>query len=129
MELQGSRKKSTSIQRKSAEVLEILYGLAMLQLYDEDADAPGILQDLNDYYHGLSLPSQPPEDRLIEQSEPVVEIVLSFASKTPRFYHQAALQAFRAFAGEISRSGLQSLIRVCRVSHLTYGYMLIFNRY
>lgn len=107
----------------------MLYGLAMLQLYDEDADSPGILQDLNEYYLGLNSPSKPLEGRLTEHSEPVVEIVLSFASKIPRFYHQAALQVFRAFAGEISRMGLQSLIRVCRISPPTYGYMLIFCRY
>lgn len=107
----------------------MFYGLAMLQLYDEDADAPGILQDLNDYQQSLTSPSKLSEGRQSEESEPVVEIVLSFASKLPRFYHQAALQAFRAFASEIGRTGIRSLIRVCRVSPLTCGYMLIIHRY
>lgn len=88
----------------------MLYGLAILQLYDEDNDAPGILQDLNSYQENQ--PSRSSEHRDTGKADPMLEILLSFASKPSRFFHRVGLQTFRAFASKVSRSGLQSLIRV-----------------
>jgi len=84
----------------------------MLQLYDGDTDAPGILQDLNAYQHNLR--RKPTEPDHAEESDPMLEILLSFASKPSRFFHQAGLQAFRTVSSQVSRSGLQALIRVCQ---------------
>ena len=107
---QAARAAATSAEAKFAEVLETLYSLAILQLFDGDADAPGILQDLNAYQHRLRHRSSEKDDA--EQPDSIVEILLSFASKPSRFFHKTGLQAFRAFCSQLSRSGLQSLIRV-----------------
>lgn len=88
----------------------MLYSLAIMQVYDGDTDAPGILQDLNDYQHSLRRHSS--DHNQTGDSDPMLEILLSFASKPLRFFHQAGLQAFQAFSSQISRQGLQSLIRV-----------------
>jgi DNA polymerase phi len=90
----------------------MLYSLAMLQLYDGDTDAPGILQDLNAYQKNLRRKSSKLQHA--EESDPMLEILLSFASKPSRFFHQTGLQAFRTFSSQLSRSGLQALIRVCQ---------------
>lgn len=110
VKLQESRAKVASTEARSARALGMLYSLAILQLHEGDADAVGILQDLNNYQHGLL--RGPPKDEGTAQSEPIVEILLSFASKPSRFFHRIGLQAFRACAGEVSRPGLHSLVRV-----------------
>jgi DNA polymerase phi len=107
--LQASRAKAEP-EARSAEVLEMLYSLAFLQLYDGDTDAPGILQDLNTYQNIQRRNSSASTGTA--QSDSVLEILLSFASKPSRFFHQTGLQAFRAFASQVSRAGLLSLIRV-----------------
>ena len=107
---QASRAKVGSTETKSAGVLEMLYSLAILQLHEGDADAVGILQDLNTHHNILR--GGPAQVGDTAQSDSIVEIVLSFASKPSRFSHQIGLQAFRAYTGEISRPGLHSLLRV-----------------
>lgn len=85
----------------------------MLQLYDGDADTPALLEDLNAYEDNLTSPRKSLEKDAAEGSDSVVEILLGFASKPARFFHQTILYAFQSLASEVSRTGLDSLIRVC----------------
>jgi DNA polymerase phi len=91
-----------------------------LQLYDEDSDAPAILQDLNTYQHSYRRNS--PKNNDAGQPESIIEIILSFLFKPSRFFHQSGLLAFRAFTSQVSRSGLQSLARVGDVSPAIHNY-------
>lgn len=102
----------------------MLYNLAMLQLYNEDPDAPGILEDLNAYQHNLRHGRSKTHDT--EQADSIVEILLSFASKPSRFCHQMGLQLLKAFASNLSREGIHSLIRVHQSPYLysLYSYII-----
>lgn len=70
------------------------------------------------YQHRL-LPKSS-ENGDLEQADAIVEILLSFASKPSKFFHKTGLEAFRAFTDQIGRSGLRSLVRVCRSHFLIW---------
>ena len=90
--------------------LVMLYCLTMLQVYNGDEEAVGILEDLNGFYdemeNGDSLEAE-------TQADALVEVLLSFEAKPSKFFRRISLQVFGCIAPEVTLEGIQSLIRVC----------------
>ena len=96
---------------ESTESWELLYGLAVIQLFDGDKEAPDVLEDLNSAFADSS--SQQGSKFLTEKGhEALVETILGFASKSSKALHSICLKAFRASARQLSRGGVQSMVRV-----------------
>ncbi|KAL8715990.1 MAG: hypothetical protein Q9220_000657 [cf. Caloplaca sp. 1 TL-2023] len=88
---------------------QLLYSLTILQVYDGDADAVGILDDLQDCYEALKRSRQKDKG---QTSEVLIEVLLSFISKPSQLYRHLAQQVFSAFALDLNLDGLRSMFKV-----------------
>lgn len=89
---------------------ELLYSLIMLQVYNGDADAVNMLDELTGCYKGLLTSRQ--GDAQKEGSVILVEILLGLVSKPSLLFRRLALQVFSACTLTITVDGLHSMIRV-----------------
>ncbi|KAL8952334.1 MAG: hypothetical protein Q9222_001745 [Ikaeria aurantiellina] len=87
----------------------LLYSLTVLQVYDGDADAVGMLDDLQDCYKALKRSRQKDKG---QASAVLIEVLLSFISKPSQLYRRLAQQVFSAFTADLNLDGLQSMIKV-----------------
>ena len=108
---QGSRKRSLS-------AFELLHNLVLLQIYNGDADAVGMLGDLKSCYDSLFKHKSKSEQA---DSDGLVEILLGFVAKPSALFRRLASQVFSTCTSDISDSGLQSMIKVHRLSVAAMG--------
>ena len=87
--------------------LELLYSLTILQVHNEEADAVGILVELNHSFKPLSHKNERPQS-----SETLIEILLSFVAKPSQLFRRLAQQVFTACASELDSNALQSMFKV-----------------
>ena len=87
--------------------LELLYSLTILQVHNEEADAVGILVELNHNFKPLLHKNKRPQS-----SETLIEIILSFIAKPSQLFRRLAQQVFTACASELDGSALQSMFKV-----------------
>lgn len=88
--------------------LVLLYSLTILQVYNEDAEAVGILEELNECFKGLV------HQKSIDGNPALfVEVLLSFASKPSQLFRHLTEQVFTAFAPNLDETGLESMLKVC----------------
>ena len=80
--------------------LTLLYSLVLVQMYNEDAEAVSILEELNDMQD------------LEGGSGALVEILLSFSSKPSQLFRRLTQQVFTTCAPDIDGIGLQSMFKV-----------------
>ena len=100
---------------------ELLYSLTILQVYNFDADAVSMLDELKDCY-----------DKLVKHkhgarggSDVLVEIILSYVAKPSQLFRHLGQQVFSAFTSDMNEVGLQSMIKVCRTSVLDIWMLTI----
>lgn len=87
----------------------LLYSLTILQVYNFEADAVSMLDDLKLCYETLI------KHRSKEShggSDVLVEIILSLVSKRSVLFRRLGEQVFSAFVSDISETGLQSMTQV-----------------
>ena len=84
--------------------LRLLYSLTFLQVYNEDAEAVSMLEELNDI------------ENVREGSATLVEVLLSFSSKPSQLFRRLTQQVFAACASFIDEVGLQSMSKVSIVA-------------
>ena len=87
--------------------LELLYSLTILQVHNEEADAVGILVELNDNFKPLLHKKKRPRD-----SATLIEILLSFIARPSQLFRRLSQQVFTACASELDDTALQSMIKV-----------------
>ena len=87
--------------------LELLYSLTILQVHNEEADAVGVLVELNHSFKPLLHKQKRPRDFVT-----LIEILLSFIAKPSQLFRRLAQQVFTACASEIDDTALQSMIKV-----------------
>ena len=80
--------------------LRLLYSLTFLQVYNEEAEAVSMLEELNDM------------ENVQEGSATLVEVLLSFSSKPSQLFRRLTQSVFTACASLIDEAGLQSMFRV-----------------
>ena len=86
----------------------LLYSLTLLQIYNEDAEAISILEELNQIFENQILGKG-----LLKGTTALVEILLSFISRPSRLFRGLAQQVFTSCASSIDSTGLKSMTRVC----------------
>lgn len=108
--LKASSPSSNSSVAKYFCSIQLLYSLTLLQVYNEDADAVNMLEELNDCFEGLNS-----KESVRKGSAALIEVLLSFASKPSQLFRRLTQQVFAACASGFDEHGLQSMISVCVV--------------
>lgn len=108
MELGWTALESTqkSQSASAGKALSLLLHLCLLQVYNGEAEAVQILEELVDYAQDIDQRGQD------DSADSFVEILLSFSSKPSKFLRRIILQVFQSFAPSMTADGLQSLLRV-----------------
>ncbi len=87
--------------------------MTILQVYNGDADAASMLEELDFCYNKIfGDKKSKKEEETSEASDALVEILLSFASKPSQLFRRMSEQVFTAFAPNVTATGLESLISV-----------------
>ncbi|KAF2173405.1 hypothetical protein M409DRAFT_15689 [Zasmidium cellare ATCC 36951] len=121
--LKDATKKSTSTTSGTATYMQafrLLLALGMLQVYKQEPDSIGVLEDINACYHS------PKEAG--DASEMLVELLLSFVSKQSALFRKLAEQVFAAFASEVTEDGLQSMIDILSQKESLAGQQELFDQ-
>lgn len=106
--------------------LALLYCLVLFQVYNGEAEAVEILQEVialdDDWRTNAKTKSTPVSDDV-----PIVQILLGFASRPSRFMRRVTVQIFEAFAPQLSRHGLESLCEVLEARENAQGQQEMFE--
>lgn len=86
--------------------------MTLLQVYNGDADAVSMLDELQ-FCYSKFLGDEKSNDETSDASDTLVEILLSFASKQSQLFRRMSEQVFSAFADKVTATGLESLTSVC----------------
>ena len=107
------------------EGLLLLYSLVMFQVYNGDAEAVEILEDLI-AFQGSSAENSGRE-RLEDHYDALIEILLSFAAKPSKFLRRITNTVFEGIVPQVTSKGLQSLVRVLRTKESIEGQQEMFD--
>ena len=103
--------------------ITLLYSLTILQTYNEDPEAVGVLEELNDLF-GEPITSHDSA----QSSAALVEIMLAFTSKPSQLFRQVVQQVFKSCSSDIDKIGLTSMIEVLGAKENLAGQEQIFAR-
>lgn len=121
--MKDAAKKSKTDIRSTATYMQafrLLLSLGMLQVYKQEPDSVGVLEDVNSCYHS------PKETG--DASEMLVELLLSFVSKHSALFRKLAEQVFAAFAPEVTEDGLQSMVDILSQKESLAGQQELFDQ-
>jgi len=107
--IKSKEKEAQPDKKQVLRAFKLLYSLTIIQVYNGDADAVNVLDELKDCYDSLV-----EHRRKGEQggSEVLVEILLSFVAKSSMMFRRLAQQVLSACASDVNRLGLQAMIKV-----------------
>lgn len=108
---------------------KLLYSLTLMQVYNGDADAVSMLDELEFCTTKFLGDKETKKEDAGDASDALVEILLSFASKQSQLFRRMSEQVFGAFATQITENGLESLISVSIPSRFTRSSLLTANRF
>ena len=89
----------------------LLYSFTILQIHNEDADAVGILEELNDIFDRRDDTNSPSGT-----SVALMEILLSFVAKPSQLFRRIIQQVFTSFTSNVDQSSLRSMVKVGTVN-------------
>ncbi|EEP76229.1 conserved hypothetical protein [Uncinocarpus reesii 1704] len=124
--LQHKEKKSDEAGMASIHALKLLYAMTIFQVYNGDADAVSMLDELKICYDKFIGRKKSAAD-VAEASDILVEILLSFASKQSQLFRRTSEQVFGAFADRVTATGLQSLIAILEAKDSLAGQEEMFE--
>jgi DNA polymerase phi len=96
----------------SIQAFRLLYSMTILQVYNGDADAVSMLDEVGFCYDKFWGQKRDKKEDTSDASDALVEILLSFASKPSQLFRRMSEQVFGVFADQITADGLESLISV-----------------
>ena len=108
--IQTREKESQPDRKKMLQAFVLLYSLTILQVYNGDADAVNVLDELKPCYGSLVKHRKRGDQ---EGPEALVEILLSFVARPSMIFRRLTQQVFSACASDINRAGLEAMIKVC----------------
>ncbi|KAI9367618.1 DNA polymerase phi-domain-containing protein [Aspergillus egyptiacus] len=124
-------KKLSSMDKKSdaagVDAFRLLYSMTILQVYNGDADAASMLEEL-DFCYSKIFGDKKKKEEASEASDALVEILLSFASKQSQLFRRMSEQVFTAFAPNVTATGLESLISILEAKESLAGQQEMFDQ-
>lgn len=124
------KKLSSSDDNASAGAFKLLYSMTLLQVYNGDADAVSMLDELEFCYTKFlgDKKSKKKNQETSDASDTLVEILLSFASKQSQLFRRISEQVFGAFADKVTATGLESMISILEASENLAGQQEMFEK-
>jgi len=119
-------KKSKAKDNAPLQALALLYSLVIFQLYNGEAEAISILDELQICYDKLIRKKDSEED--IEASEILVELLLSFVSKPSVLLRKVTELVFGAFIPELTEGGLKLMTDVLESDESLRGQQALFDQ-
>jgi DNA polymerase phi len=111
-----------------SEGLLLLYCMVMFQVYNGDGEAVEILEDLIAFHRGSATKTTKSDAGSVDdQSDALIEVLLSFASKQSKLLRRMTNTIFEGLAPQVTRNGLQSLVRVLATKESVEGQQEIFD--
>ncbi|KAL4955548.1 DNA polymerase phi-domain-containing protein [Aspergillus filifer] len=115
------------------DAFKLLYSMTILQVYNGDADAASMLDELDFCYNKIfsdkkSKKKTEKAEETSEASDALVEILLSFASKPSQLFRRMSEQVFAAFAPSVTATGLESLISILEAKESLAGQQEMFDQ-
>ncbi|KAF9888071.1 DNA-directed DNA polymerase [Aspergillus nanangensis] len=126
-------KKLSSKEKKEetagVDAFKLLYSMTILQVYNGDADAVSMLDELDFCFTKIfgDKKSKKSEDTS-DASDALVEILLSFASKQSQLFRRMSEQVFGAFADQVTETGLDSLTSILEAKESLSGQQEMFDQ-
>ena len=102
-----------------------LFAITILQIYNGEADAVSILDELQECRNTLV---EANDQDQAQAADAVVEIILSLTSRPSLLFRRIAKQVFSAFSSMITENGLESMIRVLGTREDVSGQDDLFDR-
>ncbi|KAL4736131.1 DNA polymerase phi-domain-containing protein [Aspergillus similis] len=126
-------KRLSSMEKKETaagvDAFKLLYSMTILQVYNGDADAASMLDELDFCYNKFFADKKSKqEEETSEASDALVEILLSFASKPSQLFRRMSEQVFTAFAPNVTATGLESLTSVLEAKESLAGQQEMFDQ-
>jgi len=107
------------IRKDQLRSFKLLYTMTILQVYNGDADAVSILEELQTCYSELVKHTS--KESKAGGSEILVEIILSFLSKPSLLFKRLAHQVFSVYTSLVNTDGLHSMSKVSKQSSFSHG--------
>ncbi|PYH90392.1 putative DNA polymerase V [Aspergillus ellipticus CBS 707.79] len=115
-------------EKTGIDAFKLLYSLTILQVYNGDADAASMLEELDFCYTKIFVDKKSKKDDTSDASDALVEILLSFASKPSQLFRRMSEQVFGAFATNITENGLESLTSILEAKESLAGQQEMFDQ-
>ncbi|RAK82890.1 DNA polymerase V [Aspergillus costaricaensis CBS 115574] len=115
-------------EKASIDAFKLLYSLTILQVYNGDADAASMLEELDFCYTKIFGDKKSKKEETSDASDALVEILLSFASKQSQLFRRMSEQVFGAFADSITENGLESLTSILEAKESLAGQQEMFDQ-
>jgi DNA polymerase phi len=107
------KEQSSSAQKRPFLIaFKLLYSLMILQVYNGDADAVNMLDELKDSYYKLSENKKPSTQG---GAEALVEIILTLVAKPALLFRRIGPHVFSACCSNLNEPALESMTQVCKV--------------
>ena len=119
-------KKSKDEKKAPLQALALLYSLSIFQLYNGEPEAISILGELKLCYDHLIRHKDEEED--VDASEVLVELLLSFISKSSALLRKVTQHVFAAFMSDITAGGLQLMTDVLESGESLRGQQSLFDQ-
>ena len=103
----------------------ILYATTILQVYNGEADALAILNELQEHRHNLAENSSSGH---ADAADGILEIILSLMSKPSLLFRRLGKEVFSAFTSTISKNGIASMIRILETLEDVAGQDDLFDK-
>jgi DNA polymerase phi len=106
--------------------LKLLYIFTLLQIYNGDADAVSLIEELQGCYKNLT--KRNVSDDADSGGEVLVEILLSFISKPSLLFRRLASQIFSACTKAVNESAIDSMTEILRAKENAAGQEALFDK-
>lgn len=120
-------KKSSDANKAPLQALALLYSLVIFQLYNGEAEAIAILEELKLCYDKL-IRHKDTEDSDADASEVLVELLLSFISKPSALLRKVTQHVFGAFMSDMTEGGLKLMTDVLESGESLRGQQALFDQ-
>ena len=98
-------------QKEEFRAFKLLYTMTLLQVYNGDTEAVGMIDEIKACYKALVMRKSCYQEG--EGSEILVEILLAIVSKSSLLFKSVAQLVFSAYTSSITANGLSSILHVC----------------